>query len=75
MTEGALLEFLSNRLSDAEGPEDLFRIVLDGSVNTHYLVIDGLEEVPRSERDVVLAMLRKTSSFGMAKVKIFLASR
>ena len=74
-TERALLELLSDNLSDAEGLEDLFRVVLDGSISTHYLVIDGLDKVSRSGRAVVLTMLRKTSSFEIAEVQIFLASR
>ena len=39
------------------------------------MYIDGFDEVPREERDKVMATLAQTASFSRSIVKVFLSSR
>lgn len=70
------LERLSwDRYLEANDFIDPFRAVFDASVNTHYIVMDGFDELPRSERDTVLMILGHSTSYSQSQVKVFISSR
>ena len=73
--EDQLLRLLNDTLSDTEGLDEPFAAILNTAVMTHYVVIDGFDEVSRPEREIVLSSLQRMCSFSKSKLKIFLSSR
>ena len=74
--ENQLLQFPNGTLSEPEALNTLFSEILDAARKDNaVIVIDGLDEVPRSERDVLLSILGQTRSFTRSCVKILISSR
>ena len=59
---------------DIEEFRALFKMVFAGVSQPHYIVIDGLDECSKNDRDEILAVLRAVSLLSQS-IKIFLASR
>jgi hypothetical protein len=64
----------TSTLPDAEELGPLFCEVA-GAFQTHFIVLDGFDECPRADRDVVLRVLDKLVSSSKPTTKILLASR
>lgn len=73
--EDCIQKLVVNHFSDADQLEDLFQKVFDESEQKHFVVIDGFDEVPQHERDVVLTTLGHTISYSRSTIKTFIASR
>ena len=73
--ENQLLQLSKGDSSDPEALDPLFSELLDARKDNPVIVIDALDEVPRSERDVLLSILGDTRSFTRSCIKILISSR
>ena len=73
--EDRLLKIFKEDLTEWDELRSLFRDVFDASQTIHHILIDGFDEVPRNERDIVFSTLATIDSFSRATVKVFLSSR
>ena len=74
--ENQLLQLSSGNSSDPEALSPLYSEILDAARKDNpVIVIDGFDEVPRSERDVLLSILGQTRSFTRSRIKILISSR
>ena len=76
VVESQLLQLFKGNSSDLEALNPLYSEVLDAArKDNSVIVIDGFDEVPRSERDVLLSILGQTRSFTRSRIKILISSR
>ena len=76
VVENLLLQLLKGSSSDPEEFHPLYSEVLDAACKDNpVIVIDAFDEVPRSERDVLLSVLGQTRSFTRSCTKILISSR
>ena len=74
--ENQLLQLSKGSSSDPEALDSLFSELLDAvRTDSPVIVIDAFDEVPRSERDVLLSILSQAWSFTRSCVKILISSR
>ena len=74
--ENRLQQLSDGTLSDLEALNTLYSEILDTARKDNpVIVIDALDEVPRSERDVLLPILGQTWSFTRSGIKILISSR
>ena len=73
--ENQLLKFSKGGSSDLEALDPLFSELLNARKDNPVLVIDALDEVPRSERNVLLSILGRTRSFNRSGIKFLISSR
>lgn len=73
--ENQLLQLSKGSSSDPEALDALFSESLDARKDNPVIVIDAFDEVPRSERDVLLSILGQTRSFTRSCIKILVSSR
>ena len=72
--EKQLEKTFANSLPDIEELKALFKIVVAGISQPHYIIIDGLDECSKNDQDEILAVLRAVS-LSSRYIKLFLASR
>ena len=76
VVESLLLQLSKGNSSDSEALNPLFSEILDTARKDNpVIVIDGFDEIPRSERDVLLSILGQTCSFTRSCIKILVSSR
>ena len=76
VVENLLLQLSKGNSSDSEALNPLFSEILGSARKDNpVIVIDGFDEVPRSERDVLLSILGQTCSFTRSCIKILVSSR
>ena len=76
IVENQLLRLSKGNSSDPEALNPLYSEIFDTTRKDNIvIVIDGLDEVPRSERDVLLSILGQTWSFTRSCIKILISSR
>ena len=73
--ENQLLKLSKGASSDPEALDPLFSELLNARKDNPVLVIDAFDEVPRSERNVLLSILGRTRSFNRSGIKILISSR
>ena len=73
--ENQVLQLSKGDSSDPEALDPLFSELLDARKDNPVIVIDALDEVPRSERDVLLSIFGDTRSFTRSCIKILISSR
>ena len=73
--ENQLLQLSKGGSSDPEALDPLFSELLNARKDSPFIVIDAFDEVPRSERDVLLSILGRTRSFNRSRIKILISSR
>ena len=73
--ENQLLQLSKGNSSDPEALDPLFSELLGARKDKAIILIDALDEVPRSERDVLLSTLGQARSFTRSCIKILVSSR
>ncbi len=73
--ENQLLQLSRGSSSNPEALDPLFSEILDARKDIPVIVIDAFDEIPRSERDVLLSALGQTRSFTRSCIKILISSR
>ena len=76
VVKNLLLQLSKGNSSDPEALNPLYSEILDAARKDNpFIVIDAFDEVPRSERDVLLSILGQTWSFTRSRIKILISSR
>ena len=75
VVENQLLQLSNSSSSNIEALDLLFSELLDARKDNPVIVIDALDEVPRSERDVLLSIFGQIRSFTRPCIKILISSR
>ena len=72
--EDQLQHYLENRFLDMDDLLSLMKSLSDKSL-IHFLVLDGLDECPKLERDIILAVMKVLMSSTGSNIKVFISSR
>src|SRR5204863_6630634 len=72
--QSQLERLFTDAAPDTEELEPLYRDIIEASA-THFIVIDGIDECPKADRDTIFAVLRRLKDSSKSIIKIFLSSR